>query len=265
MERLFRKSVKRNTICLNGQWTITYDPDNQGESLGYPEGKALSNNPVYVPSCWNFDLDRYDYMGCAWYSCSFTTATQKNFRLIFHAVSGEAVVYLDGKKLGSHYGSYNKFCFDIPKLKAGEHLLVVKVDDTVNDKNTLPLKYVDWFVYGGIYRGVELEQFDDISIDYIKIDTEWDKFQVSQVKVTVRVKNWSEKKVSEKFILSLGDGQEWSEKAAVAPGETIEVVFNLKGFSPKLWDMENAKLYMFHIKTASHHHHSMAMDSHHLE
>ena len=93
MERLFRKSVKRNSVSLNGQWNIIYDPDNNGESLGYPEGKGDSGIPVYVPSCWNFDLDRYDYMGCAWYSCIFNTAKQRNSRLIFHAVSGKAVVY----------------------------------------------------------------------------------------------------------------------------------------------------------------------------
>jgi beta-glucuronidase len=247
MERLFQKSVKRNSICLNGQWNVTYDPDNKGESLGYPEGKALSDDPVYIPSCWNFDLNRYDYMGCTWYSRRFITAEQKNSRLIFHAVSGEAIVYLDGNKLGSHYGSYNKFWFDIPNLKAGEHQLVVKVDNTINDKDTLPLSYVDWFVYGGIYRGVELEQFDDISIDHIQIDTEWDKFEVSKVKARILIKNWSNKKIVDKMVLSVDDGQAWEQEAKILSGKTSTVVFDLKGFSPELWDTENANLFMFHV------------------
>ena len=109
MERLFQKSVSRDSLNLNGQWTITYDPDERGESLGYAQGKGLSDNVVYVPSCWNFDLGRYDYMGTVWYSRKFITKQEANSRLVFHAVSGQAEVYLDGKLLGSHYGSYNRF------------------------------------------------------------------------------------------------------------------------------------------------------------
>jgi len=251
MERLFQKSVKRSSICLNGQWNITFDPDNNGESLGYPEGKALSGDPVYVPSCWNFDMGRYDYMGCVWYSRTFVTPIQKNSRLIFHAVSGEAVVYLDGQKLGSHYGSYNKFWFDVPDMNAGSHQIVVKVDNTVNDKDTLPLDYVDWFVYGGIYRGVELEQFNDISIDHIQINTEWEKYEVSEVKARVFIKNWSRKKVVEKFVLSIDNEQKLVEEVSLSPGKTSTIVFDPKGFSPKLWDTENANLYMFQVSCST--------------
>ena len=247
MERLFQKSVGRDALSLNGQWTITYDPDGQGDSLGYPGGKALCNDPTYVPSCWNFDLGRYDYMGTVWYSRTFITDRVANSRLVFHAVSGQADVYLDGNLLGSHYGSYNRFSFDVPELSAGEHLLVVKVDNTVNSDDTLPLTHVDWFVYGGIYRGVEVEQFAGLSLDHVKIDADWDGYDVAGVNVTVLVKNWSSKAITDEFTVSADGWKTLSKQVTIPPGQSVDVAFSLTGHSPELWDMENPKLYMFHI------------------
>ncbi|UCC22270.1 MAG: hypothetical protein JSW23_10825 [Planctomycetota bacterium] len=251
MERLFQKSVRRRSICLNGQWNITYDPNNEGEKRGYAKGHDPADNQIYVPSCWNFELGRYDYMGVVWYSRKFSTAQTMHSRLVFHAVSGQATVYLDSKELGSHYGSYTKFSFDIPNLPAGEHLLVVKVDNTVNDEDTLPLKYVDWFVWGGIYRGVELEQFDCLSINRIKVDTQWDGYKVDKVLVTAYVKNWSSKPVADEFEVKVnGEGLAHTNKKIKA-GELGEVAFQFNDFAPALWDTENPNLYTIQVLCGS--------------
>jgi len=247
MERIFQKSVKRTSICLNGQWNITFDPDNTGLQKGYHRGENLSEDVSYVPSCWNLQLHKFDYFGVVWYSRKFTTAISSNSRLIFHAVSGQAVVYLDGKELGQHYGSYNKFWFDIPHLSAGEHLLVVKVDNTINDEDTMPLRFVDWFVWGGIYRNVELEQFNNLSIDKIHIDTEWDGLKVSGVNVKVQVKNWIDKEITDDFSLEMESAGKTFKKITIQPGSVQDVSFTLKEFKPILWDTENPHLYMLHI------------------
>ncbi|MEN6383827.1 MAG: sugar-binding domain-containing protein [Phycisphaerales bacterium] len=197
MERVFQKSVKRKSMNLNGQWNITFDPENKGFEKGFQRGENLSNDVSYVPSCWNMQFNKFDYFGVVWYSRKFTTLNNSNIRLVFHAVSGLAIVYLDGKEIGQHYGSYNKFFFDIPDLSAGEHTLVVKVDNTVNEEDTLPLRWVDWFVWGGIYRGVELEQYESLSIENIYIDAVWNNYEVAEVVVKAQIKNWSNKKVED--------------------------------------------------------------------
>lgn len=247
MERLFQKSIKRVRLCLNGQWDICYDPDQRGERLGYQTGHFAQGHPVYVPSCWNFDLGRYDYFGTVWYSRRFTTAESRNSRIVFHAVSGEAEVFLDGERLGSHYGSYTGFWFDVPALSAGEHILVVKVDNRVNDENTLPLKFVDWFVWGGIYRGVEIEQYDDISIDRIRISTVWKGYSADAVHVSARVKNWLDRDVARIFHLQVNGKTLQSVTESFQPGQIREIQFVLNTFRPELWSPEQPVLYLFGV------------------
>lgn len=247
MERVFQRSVKRKSIPLNGQWNITFDPEDTGQQRGFHLGRNLSDDVSFVPSCWNFELGRFDYMGVVWYSRKFIISETANSKIIFHAVSGQATVFLDGKELGSHYGSYNRFSFDVPNLSAGEHLLVVKVDNTINEIDTLPLRFVDWYVYGGIYRDVELELYKDLSINSIKIDSRWNKYKVSNVIVSVFIKNWLNNKVAEKLTLSI-DGEKNYEKQINLDAGINEIIFELDDFTPKLWDFEKPNLYMFHAE-----------------
>ncbi len=247
MERLFQKSVQRCGICLDGSWTITYDPEGKGEGLGYAQGENLSGHAIYIPSCWNFDLDRYGYEGAAWYCKKFHVGRPVHGRLTFHAVSGQAEVFLDGKRLGEHYGSYNRFSFDVPGLSSGEHCLVVKVDNAVNETDTLPLRFVDWFVYGGIYRSVELEFFDALSIDTIKIDTAWDACEIAQVRVEAVVKNWAAGDILDDFTLSVDGIRYETVNATIETGKAGVIEFVIDDFRPELWDLDSPRLYMFHL------------------
>jgi beta-glucuronidase len=247
VERLFQKSIKRRTVSLNGQWQIAYDPEGKGERLGYIKGEFSGANPIYVPGCWNFELGKYDYFGAVWYSRKFNTAQTCNSRIIFHAVSGQAEVYLNGKKLGSHYGSYTKFWFDVPMLSAGEHTLVVKVDNSINDEDTLPLRFVDWFVWGGVYRGVEIESFDNLSIEGMWVETNWKGYSVDGVIVKTNVKNWSGEHVTDTFKLEIGGEVLSTKTEKIRAGETTEMQFALEDFSPQLWNPENPQLYMVHL------------------
>ncbi len=247
MERLFQTSIQRRRVCLDGQWQICYDPDECGDLLNYQTGHFPEKGETYIPSCWNFDIGKYDYSGIVWYGRTFKTSQTCNTRVIFHAVSGQAIVYLDGEKLGSHYGSYTKFWFDIPQLSAGQHTLVVKVDNSVDDESTLPLKFVDWFVWGGIYRSVELEQFDDISIERITIDTAWQDYQVDAVLVTAFIKNWSDADLKEVFKLYVNDEQIDSATEKIDARQIKQVQFVLNDFKPDLWRPEEPTLYLFHI------------------
>ncbi len=248
MHRLFQESTRRQGMCLSGQWQICYDPEECGESLGYPAGNFEQGRPTYVPSCWNFDLGKYDYFGVVWYCRYFETAGRRNTRIVFHAVSGEVEIFLDGEKLGSHYGSYTKFWFDVPGLPQGEHTLVVKVDNRVNDTNTLPLKFVDWFVWGGIYRTVELQQFDDLSVEQIKIDADWQGYSVDTVHVTAQIKNWLDHDVEQGVKLLVDGKTAGSVTGKIRAGQMQMVQFALQDFNPDLWCPEQPSLYLFGIR-----------------
>jgi beta-glucuronidase len=171
--------------------------------------------------------------------------------LIFHAVSGQAEVYLDSRELTLHYGSYNRFQVDIPHLPAGEHLLVVRVDNSVNDEDTLPLRFVDWYVWGGIYRGVELERYEVLSIENIHIDTEWKECDVSKIVVSAQIRNWTNHDIEEIFVLDVSSLEQTSQKTWIKAGSVQDIRFEIRDFKPVLWDTENPYLYNFHLSCAT--------------
>ena len=71
---------------------------------------------------------------CYWYRRTLTIPESmkgKNILLHFDAVDWEAIVYVNGKKVGKHTGGYDPFYFDITSAlkQDGEQELAVYVRD----------------------------------------------------------------------------------------------------------------------------------------
>ncbi|WP_426454734.1 sugar-binding domain-containing protein [Paenibacillus sp. S-38] len=158
---------------------------------------------MYVPACWNNELNLFDYEGVAWYRTTIRLEDTQHVRLVFHAVLGHSDVYLDGQHLGYHFGGYTPFEFVIPSLAAGVHELVVRTDSTL-DRLTIPTEHVDWFHYGGIIRPVELQRLPDLYIEQLKIDYELHDAD-ADVFIQVRIRSLSQTKLSTALTLIEGD------------------------------------------------------------
>ncbi len=229
MDRLFKEHNLRKTSLLDGAWKFKTVED----------AKMLTSIPedamdMYVPSCWNLRLGLLGYQGYAWYFKGFTT-TSENIVISFGAVSSTAKVYLDGELLGSHYGSYTEFKFDV-KTFVGEHLLAVLVDSR-SDTETIPQEIADWYRYGGIYRSVELAEMEDTWISRHKISYNLNKSD-AKVSVETDVKSFSGK--APQSITVIFDGTE------VYSGKYKKVVeFDVT--SIKLWDVGKPNLYLIQI------------------
>lgn len=163
MARLYERHTKRKVVSLDGMWKFRIDPERRGIREKWFENFPADSMDVVVPSCWNNELGLYDYEGCGWYYTTFRN-TGNHVNLIFHAVTGQAEVYVDGRHLGGHYGGFTGFNFVLRDLVPGEHTLAVLVDNIHNDTDTIPLARVDWFHYGGITRSVELMELPEIWI-----------------------------------------------------------------------------------------------------
>ena len=122
---------------------------------------------MHVSACWNNGMGLYSYEGVAWYRKFVEVSRTSHARLIFHGVLGHADVYLDGQRLGYHYGGFSPFEFVLPDLAQGRHELVVRTDNS-HTRNTIPLDKVDWYHYGGIMRSVEWQELPDIYIHKLK-------------------------------------------------------------------------------------------------
>jgi beta-galactosidase len=115
--------------------------------------------------------------GIGWYRLRFKTpalSTAKRCFLQFDAVGAIADVWLNGQYLGKHAGAFSRFRFDASRAmrsSGGENLLVVKADNSrprpgSSTENVIPLSG-DFFIFGGIYRSVNLIVTDPVHLDLL--------------------------------------------------------------------------------------------------
>jgi len=169
----------RKTISLDGAWKIIIDPYETGyynyryqpRGDGYFENKKQQNKSdlveydfdaseeLQVPGDWNTQKEKLLlYEGTIWYkkSFQFSKRAQQRVFLYFGAVNYQAIVYVNGKKVGEHRGGFTPFNFDISgEVNDGENFIVVKVDDK-RMRDGVPTLNTDWWNYGGITRDVML-------------------------------------------------------------------------------------------------------------
>jgi beta-glucuronidase len=154
---------------LDGAWDFKLDPDHQGVEARWFERFPADHERLFVPSCWNNELNKFEYEGPTWYRTTVTCTKREHLRIVFHAVLGHADVYWDGRHLGYHYGGYTPFEFVLPNQAEGTHELIIRTDSTL-DKTTIPYEIVDWFHYGGIIRPVELQRLSDVFIQGLRVN-----------------------------------------------------------------------------------------------
>lgn len=148
----------RDVVELNN-WQFSKGINNYAHKSIFDDS---SWEDVKVPHSYSMDAINNIgyYKGQAWYRTNLNiTASQKNKRVFirFEGVGQEAIVYLNGKKIGKHIGGYSAFCFEIThhiKLD-GENVIAVNVSNAPNFKR-IPVNDALFNHYGGIYRPVKV-------------------------------------------------------------------------------------------------------------
>ncbi len=157
MVRLFETHKIRKTKELSGRlWDVTpQDGEHAGETF-----------PMMVPGCIETYPGFGNYRG--WISYETTFEAEGNVRLEFKGVSHFAIVYVDGKCVTEHYGSYTPFAVCVRDLAPGTHDLKVMADNSFDDAYALDIPN-DYMSYGGISRGVMLEQIPDAYLSHVHV------------------------------------------------------------------------------------------------
>lgn len=141
--------------------------------------------PVTVPGCWENHPLFADYRGEGIYRKTFQA--QGNGRIECKGVSHTATVYLDGHEIGHHYNAYTPFSVVVSDLEPGRHMLEIKADNRFHKDSALHVPN-DYMSYGGISRGVVVEELSDLYLEYVHVKTyrENEQWHV-QVKAAVNV------------------------------------------------------------------------------
>lgn len=255
----------RNPLNLNGAWRYIvdvqeigfYDYRHHEFNNGFFRNQKQKNpmelveynfdtsKQMNVPGDWNTQDDQlFYYEGTVWYKRSFDyspTAGKKQI-LYFGAVNYEAIVYLNGKKLGRHVGGFTPFNYDVTDvIKAGENHLIVKVDNKRN-ANNIPTDIFDWWNYGGITRDVMLAEVEPTYIqDY---SLQLDKSNWNQLVGWVQL---NEAKAGAEISIDIPELKIHKTMVTDAQGKA-EIQLKAK---PTLWCPENPKLYDVEFTLAS--------------
>jgi hypothetical protein len=177
--------VREDWQNLNGLWQLSFGKE--GEAA--PVGKDLPDQilvPFPVESALSGVMKRADRL---WYRRTFSVPKSWSGRRVllnFGAVDWEAVVWVNGRELGTHRGGYDAFSFDVTDaLKPdGDQELVVRVFDPT-DAGTQPrgkqVRNPGGIYYTpttGIWRTVWLEPAPASRINRLKITPDLDRNQV---------------------------------------------------------------------------------------
>ena len=147
-----------------------------GDAPARPDFDDRDWEQVTVPHTWNrvgeYGLARTaatdKRRGVGWYRLRVdappaVSPGERRF-LDFAAVATIADVWVNGAHVGQHRGAFSRFRFDVTaEWRPGEtNLVAVRADNSLpavgsSTENVIPLSG-DFFVHGGIYRGVSLSR-----------------------------------------------------------------------------------------------------------
>ncbi len=153
----------RPEATLNGDWQVCA-VDSIGE--GKPDLAAAKWQSTDVPNA-------FESMPCAWWKREFSVPSSmagKRIKLKFERVTFKAVVYVNGVKVGGHFGPETPFEVDITKVAkfgASNELLVGVTDGNTATQNG-KLCDITWkMTWNGIWGDVTLAAYPKVYIEDI--------------------------------------------------------------------------------------------------
>jgi len=179
-------AATRSSEVINRDWTFT---------LGNPPGAQASDHDTTawrradLPHSFSepYFLGTGFYVGHGWYRKNLelpASAIGRRITLEFDGVFQDAVVWINGQKVGRHVGGYTGFSVDItPHVKAGGNLLAVHVNNLWNAR--VAPRSGEHVFSGGIYRNVRLVITDPVHVAWY--GTFVTTPQVSDERAAVRV------------------------------------------------------------------------------
>src|SRR6266536_5251913 len=183
----------------------------EGEAEGLPAGRGRTQGwePVPVPHQQAAVAGR----SSIWYRTRFPRPDHDGRVLL--RIGGAFLathVWLNGRMLGSHYGYFAPFGFDVTSYLREQNLLVICCESPIeadlsrkrhvmgifNDGDSRPYPSSVWFslpepyrweVPVGLWRPVELEYLGPVSLDWVRLRPNLDAGDAGRLDVEVRLRN----------------------------------------------------------------------------
>jgi beta-galactosidase/beta-glucuronidase len=232
-------------VNLNGQWDYVILPKDSPMPKTF-DGKILV--PYPVESLLSGVQKPLMPDQRLWYRRVFLHTTLKaGQRVLLHfgAVDYECIVWMNGKRIGSHRGGYIPFTFDITDaLFDDDNELIVSVWDPTDaglqqrGKQVLNPKGIWYTPISGIWQTLWLEVVPEISIESLKLTPDLDS---QSLIVEVKVRGAADGVRVEAEAFSEGEKISSGGRPAQSPAR-IEIP------NPIAWSPENPHLYDLRVR-----------------
>ncbi len=237
-------------VPITGPWTLRGDKRFVGVTKGWPTGN-FAGSTVVVPNSPNAKritgsagLDSFRG-SVGWYRTTIGVPADGPYALRFESINHKGTIWVDGKLLGSHLGTYLPFEKNV-QLTAGQHTLVVRADW----RNPARLKrqawHRTWFNFGGINREITLRPLGKSDITAPAIRTRLEPGGGALVDVQVRLRNRDGKREVPAGGALIRDGKryDFSFPTLRIPARATRVVSaTVEVPDAALWSPESPNLY----------------------
>lgn len=250
---------------LQEGWRMTYATLGEGEDRGFPQPGFDDRDwaPVEVPRLHRAVAGRE----AMWYRVRFPRPVEGPRTLLrFDGAFLVANVWLNGKLLGSHYGYFAPFSFDITAGLQPDNLLAVCVEAPVelelqkkkhvmgvfndwdckpyanNNYFTLPAEY-EWHVPLGLWQPVWLEAVGAVAVEWLHCLPRLEAGDAARVTFRARLRNLDVRNVNGEIQLRVrpanfaveGKPLQLRRGFAIRGHDVLEVESELSIPEPQLW------------------------------
>ena len=245
-------------VALDGTWWVRDDPRAIGTGHGWENG-TYGGNPVklpYVPNAKKLtgaEGVKSHEGSVAWYRTTFEVPDDGKYVLRFESVNHKASVWIDGKPVGEHVGTYLPFEIDAELSGDEQHTLVVRADWRDPDAMKAEGWHRAWFNYGGINREITIRPLPDADLVAPTVVTEV-QGEDARVTVSAAVRNvaGTDEPLELHGTLRRGDNDPIEiefEETEVPAGRSERVTATVRVEDADLWSPTSPTLYDLELST----------------
>ena len=265
-------------MSLDGDWQMKWDTEDSGISNRWYATNPSDTETVSVPHIWERSFDKLLMsQDCAFYFKRFTLEDDKlvakRIFLRFERIATHATVWLNGIRLGTHFGAYTPFTLETQKaIKIGEeNVLCVRVanmgaansridfgresEDGADDRYVHPSEMpvgLPWnqYPFGGIFGHVDLILGSSAYIADLHVEPDMDQERVA---AEISFNNPRGFQTRIRFLMrnASGDVYEWYKEVKLdKENMTQRFAFQIKDWKKDkcVWSLDRPNMFAMEVQ-----------------
>lgn len=176
----FPRYAPSSTVDLNGLWSFAFVPD-VADPASLNPGSVECPDLATVPGVFDATPACAGRRGTGVYKTTVAIEPRQRAQLRFDGLGLWTRLFVDGQPLGVHDLPYSGWTVDLPPSDLRRREIALVIDNRLDPQRTpLVERYFDFYLYGGVYRGVWLRLLNGPSIVEVRVTVrDWQKGNIS--------------------------------------------------------------------------------------